>query len=97
MASLSVLIRCDHSLFPANIGNLQLIRVIEGERAREKVNRLHEKRIPVKDAWVAFYRYELNSAMIWVSESFSISQATKQTRVMMKRLCIIPAMRRIQI
>jgi hypothetical protein len=86
VASLSVLIRCGHSLFPESIGSLRLIRLIEGEQARGEVNRLHEKRIPVKDARVAFYRDELNSAIIWVSESFSISQATEQTRVMMKKI-----------
>ncbi len=76
-----------NSLFPERLGDMQLIRLIAGERAIEEVNRLHGREIPVKEAWIALYRKDkLSSAMIWVSESFNIPQAAEQTGVMMKKI-----------
>jgi hypothetical protein len=86
--SLSACITCGgNSLFPERLDGMQLIRLEAGERARGEVNRLHGRKIPVKDAWIALYRKdEMNSAMIWVSESFNIPQAAEQTGVMMKKI-----------
>ena len=74
-------------IFPKNLCNLQLIKLVQGEQAINEVNKLHGKKIPVKNAWIGNYRGEdSNNAMIWISESFNTKEATEQTEVMMKKI-----------
>ncbi|MDL1970346.1 MAG: hypothetical protein LWW94_05115 [Candidatus Desulfofervidaceae bacterium] len=78
-------------LFPETLPNLHLIKLIKGKEAKKEVNRLHGKEIPVKDAWVAYYRGAFfegnwNEATIWISEAFSLEEASKQTKIMMEKI-----------
>jgi len=77
--------------FPQTLPHLHLIKILQGKKAIEAVNKLHGKKIHLNRAWVAYYQgayYEgnWNEATIWVSESFSPQEAKEQTKVMMQKM-----------
>ncbi len=74
------------SLFPERLQGLKLLRLVKGKKAEEMVNRLHGKQIKVKNAWIGYYKGQNGSAVIWISEAYSSSQAEKQTDVMMQKI-----------
>ncbi|MBI2962032.1 MAG: hypothetical protein HYY28_17135 [Betaproteobacteria bacterium] len=52
------------------MGELPLTHALQGDEALEQVSRLHRKRIPSRDGFVAHYEQNASAAMLYVSRAY---------------------------
>ena len=72
--------------FDPQIGNLKLVKLIEGEEAIEEINRLHGTTIQALRGFIAHYENARKKAVIWVSEAESEDMAQEQIEVMLRKM-----------
>jgi len=79
----------EKKLFPKVIKGYELKKLIKGGEAIKMINRLHGKKIRVKQAWIAYYANPSNpkdEVTVWVSQAFSEADAKKQFNEMMEKI-----------
>lgn len=67
---------------PPSLGGLKLSHYLQGEQALREIDRLHGKKIRVKEGYVAHYEANGNKAMLYVSEAYLEFLAARQLESM---------------
>ena len=79
------------SMFPKNIEELQLEKIVTGTKALAQINKLHGKEITVEEGAIGTYQTDNESpAMVWISRSKTAGLARHQTEVMIDRMLSVP-------
>lgn len=71
---------------PPEIGGLKLAHYLKGEEALREIERLHGKKINVKEGYVAHYEGRESKAMLYISRASSGPQAKGQIKRMAERI-----------
>jgi len=73
--------------FGAHVQDLELVKVITGDRAVEAINQLHGMPIDMVRGFIAYYQGNSgDKATLWVSEASSEELAGKQIEVMIHKM-----------
>jgi hypothetical protein len=72
--------------FPPQIGDLERVKLVEGEEAIRQINKLHGKPIDVVRGFIAEYQGDHSKATTWVSEAQTAEMAEDQVVVMLEKM-----------
>jgi len=88
---LFLVLACNHSQtapphFPEEIGDLKLTNLVIHDQALREVDRIHDRRIAINMATIAYYQGKDGPATIWWSESATASLAKSQMERMIHKI-----------
>jgi hypothetical protein len=78
------------SLFPQRVEGLRLDQLLTGDEARQAVDRLHSKAIPMEDAAIGHYVGAPGPMAVWISRAGNAAGAREQVAVMLEKMVRMP-------
>jgi hypothetical protein len=72
--------------FPPTIGALKLVKLLTQGQARDSLNSIHDEKIEVAQAAIAYYEGEPGKAVVWWSRAANDAQAGDQLDRMVSKI-----------
>jgi len=76
-----------------NMNHMKIIRVTTGKLASDEIFKLHGKKFPLKDAYVAEYKSDTHYLVVWASKSKTEKDAKELIEAMNKKIPLSKAFR----